>query len=423
MSAHRFFSAVLILGLAASAAAPGQTPVGSAFSYQGSLTDSGGPANGDFDFQFDLYAADSGGSTVEPTFFADDVMVTNGLFTVLVDFGAVFHSDARWIEVAVREGSSTGPYTPLMPRQKVTPAPIAMRALGGVGPPNALTVLSTGQVGIGTQNPARDLHVEGDIWATGALQVGNSVFVNTLPDLTPCTDCITASGPTINFIDENLCTTGQVAIGNCAPLTSLHLTGTSLTGLGGFINAESAILENDIARLGLYSDWLASSGSGITLGQIGVGGLFTDKWSIIRAAPAGPAVDLYVMFGDNADPAANTAMLHIQQNGDTLLVPQMGNVGVGEHFPERALHVTTGNMASFWDFLHEEDAIVEDQSGACLGLYSNLQIIAAPGSPWAKSPRRSPTNGRSSERTRTWPSGPRICISRTAAIRIPIAIC
>ena len=34
-----------------------QTPVGTAFSYQGRLTDGSSPANGDYDFNFSLYDA------------------------------------------------------------------------------------------------------------------------------------------------------------------------------------------------------------------------------------------------------------------------------------------------------------------------------------------------------------------------------
>ncbi len=102
---------------------------GSAFTYQGKLTDGGTPATGAYDFRFILYNADAGGSQVGTTLTADDVVVTAGAFTVVLDFGPnIFDGQARWLELAVRQGASTGIYTVLSPRQPVTPAPYAIFA-------------------------------------------------------------------------------------------------------------------------------------------------------------------------------------------------------------------------------------------------------------------------------------------------------
>jgi hypothetical protein len=56
----------------------------------------------------------------------EDVLVSEGYFTVQLDFGAgVFINEGRWLEAAVRPGGSTGGYTTLSPRQALTPAPYA----------------------------------------------------------------------------------------------------------------------------------------------------------------------------------------------------------------------------------------------------------------------------------------------------------
>ena len=105
-------------------------PVGATFTYQGRLTDGGGPANGSYDFQFKLYDAASGGAWVG-TIPKDDVTVTDGLFMVELDFGSgVFTGDARYLEIGVRPGASTGAYTTLTPRQALTPAPYALALPG-----------------------------------------------------------------------------------------------------------------------------------------------------------------------------------------------------------------------------------------------------------------------------------------------------
>ena len=97
----------------------------SAFTYQGRLTGAGGPANGSFEFEFGLHAAATGGSALE-TKTVEDVEVTNGLFTVTLDFSpAHFTGTARWLEIAVRPSSGPAHVT-LAPRQPISPNPYAL---------------------------------------------------------------------------------------------------------------------------------------------------------------------------------------------------------------------------------------------------------------------------------------------------------
>jgi hypothetical protein len=109
--------------------ASAQGPIGTAFTYQGRLTDGGVPANGTYDFEFKLYNAASGGTQVGVTVTKDDVTVTDGLFSVELDFGAVFDGTALWLEIGVRPGSDTGAYTTLDPRQALNAVPYALYAL------------------------------------------------------------------------------------------------------------------------------------------------------------------------------------------------------------------------------------------------------------------------------------------------------
>src|SRR5690554_369979 len=62
--------------------------LGTSFTYQGRLTDGGSPANGSYDFEFRLYDALDGGAQVGSTITKENVTVTDGHFTVLLDFGA-----------------------------------------------------------------------------------------------------------------------------------------------------------------------------------------------------------------------------------------------------------------------------------------------------------------------------------------------
>jgi hypothetical protein len=145
--------ALLLLPVAAAQSyqAPPQTdaPLSTAFTYQGTLTDNGQPANGTYDFRIDLYdAADVG--VLLGTLTLEDITVTRGTFTVQLDYGSgVFNGQARWLEIAVRPGISTDTFTTLTPRQALTAAPYAHFARqapwsGITGKPDFLTTLSAG---------------------------------------------------------------------------------------------------------------------------------------------------------------------------------------------------------------------------------------------------------------------------------------
>ena len=91
---------------------------GTAFTSQSFLTDNGAPANGLFDLTFTVYNAASGGAAVGTSNVVNDLPISNGLFTVTLDFGAApFDGIDRWLEIGVRPGASTGAFTTLAPRQ------------------------------------------------------------------------------------------------------------------------------------------------------------------------------------------------------------------------------------------------------------------------------------------------------------------
>lgn len=116
--------------------------VGTAFTYQGRLMDGGSPATGEYDFQFILYDALSDGTQAGSTVIKDDVTVTDGLFTVQLDFGAgVFTGEARWLGIAVKCSGEAG-YTTLDPRQALTATPYALYATSA--PWNGLTGVPDG---------------------------------------------------------------------------------------------------------------------------------------------------------------------------------------------------------------------------------------------------------------------------------------
>lgn len=104
---------------------------GTAFTYQGLLTGTNGAAlTGNYDMQFKLHPASSGTNQVGPTLTNAPVGVTNGLFTVTLDFTETpYNGSALWLEVGVRTYGSSNAYTILSPTQPITSAPYAVQAL------------------------------------------------------------------------------------------------------------------------------------------------------------------------------------------------------------------------------------------------------------------------------------------------------
>lgn len=104
-------------------------PVGSAFTYQGKLSDQGSPASGTYDLTFGLFLDPAAPQQSGTTIALEDVPVLDGLFTVELDFGFnAFDGDQLWIQIGVRNGASTGAHTLLAPRQKLTATPYAVQA-------------------------------------------------------------------------------------------------------------------------------------------------------------------------------------------------------------------------------------------------------------------------------------------------------
>jgi hypothetical protein len=110
-------------------AAPGATPLGTAFTYQGRLDRNGGPYTGSCDFTFSLWDAVSEGSQVGTTVNKNGLMVSAGLFTTRLNFGPdAFNGYGLWLEVTVQCPEDVTPM--VFPRQELTAAPYALYALG-----------------------------------------------------------------------------------------------------------------------------------------------------------------------------------------------------------------------------------------------------------------------------------------------------
>ena len=125
----------------------------------------GSPVTGLYDFTNALYNASSGGAQAGSTITLTAVPVTNGLFTVILDFGAgVFNGTTHWLQIGVRTNGGAA-FTGLSPRQELTPTPYAIFAE------------SANAAGLTGPIPAGDLTGVSGIGLTGvALLAGGNAF-------------------------------------------------------------------------------------------------------------------------------------------------------------------------------------------------------------------------------------------------------
>jgi len=157
---------------------------GTAFTYQGRLNDGGMPASGLYDLRFVLFDASAAGNQAGGSLTNFSTAVTNGLFTVTLNFGSVFTGTNYWLDIAVRTNGAAA-FTTLTTRQPVTPTPYAIFAntasnLSGTisGSGANLTALNAGNVSSGTLADGRLTGNVALLNRDGQIFTGGQVFEN-----------------------------------------------------------------------------------------------------------------------------------------------------------------------------------------------------------------------------------------------------
>ena len=125
----RRMASVLVLVLVLLSQSLNVQAQGTAFTYDGRLNAGGAPANGIYDIRAGLYTTNTGGTVFAGPITNSAVAVSNGLFTITLDYGDVFDGTTYWLQVAVRT-NGVGGFTVLSPRQQLTPTPYAIFAEG-----------------------------------------------------------------------------------------------------------------------------------------------------------------------------------------------------------------------------------------------------------------------------------------------------
>ena len=134
-----------VLALAILAPFAGAEPVGTAFTYQGVISDVDGPIDDTLDFRCSLWDDALAGIQFGPTQLIAATTVSGG-FALELDFGAdpFEEPDAMWLQVEVSEDGGSN-YSPLT-RQRLMPSPYSLSTRG-------INVGADGTMGIGVDDP------------------------------------------------------------------------------------------------------------------------------------------------------------------------------------------------------------------------------------------------------------------------------
>lgn len=316
-----------ILALAASVAlAAGSTAtlaqVGTAFTYQGQLKNSGNSVNSPTDMQFSLWTAASGGSQIGTTVTQTNVTVSEGLFSTSVDFGVnpYTSNQALWLQIAVRNPAGGGAYVAMGSRQRLTPSPFSL-ATRGINV-DALGRVTFNPTGPGSQNDQsfivnaanggmlQKLNV-----SNGGFSTGMEFYVDNSTGSNAGAGRIRMQTPGVGYgsltLNDSMTlvsgqNSGNVGIGTPTPVDKLSIVGGALSfgsaslplaGMDYDSTTDALRLRTNIAGAGLNTTAMVVNR---VSGNVGIGTLT-------------PGTKL--SFGNSVNPSAPTIALYELPNG------------------------------------------------------------------------------------------------------------
>jgi hypothetical protein len=251
---HSLFIALTLIAGVQHAAAQGNS-----FTYQGRLNTGTNPVTGLFDLTFSLYNDSVGSSLRAGPVTNSAVPVTNGLFTVLVNFGAgVFTGSSNWLSIGVRSNGTAVAFSPLTPLQQVTPTPYAIFAEGA----NAAGLSGSIPPGV-----VPDASLPADVALTDASQTftGNNSFTGNLNMLNPSSTIVFpatggANNPMMEMFSSGTLNADRMVIAHSPFFPTWGLQYQDSSDKFNFLSAGTPVLTVNLGAQSIY-----------TIGNVGIG--------------------------------------------------------------------------------------------------------------------------------------------------------
>jgi hypothetical protein len=329
-----------------------------AFTYQGNLTLGGAPASGNYDFQFVLFSVATGGTPLGLGLGINNVPVTNGSFSAILNFQNQFTGSNRFLEIRVRPAGQ-GTHTTLTPRQPILSAPYSINAaqLGGT-PADQFVVTTDSRLfdsrdplpnsdnyiqNRATQQAVSNFNISGNGTIGGALSVQEaSTFQKSV-----------TVGTTLNIgetsaIGGNLTVGGTLTVNSPANVTGAINTGSQFRVGGNFALGRSRLdlFNTDVTPRGFTFEVLNNPEFLVVKNELGA--------TLMTVANDGK-----VGIGDNSPTEATLEVGGTVQISGSLSVGQLGG-GSGDHLCRGAMGQIQTCAAATIKSDHEEDKVLAE---------------------------------------------------------------
>lgn len=255
----------------------------------------------------------------------------------LADIGTAFGGSARYLGVTVDDGTAAVD-NEITPRQQIVSSAFSFRAKFaetlGTSASTALTVVDSGNIGVGNTNPPARFTVSAAGTGTGSPQM-----VITADDTTERLRIgVDSTGNGTGYIQsfkegtgaQNLLLNpsgGRVGIGTTTPAVTLDVRGTASGSKGQLVLVDSANASSSVASVANISGW----GNNIATDTGSTGRL----WYVGSASAS--SHDISVWNQSNANLLLGT------NNAERIRITGSGNVGIGQTNPGAKLDVN-GNI-------------------------------------------------------------------------------
>jgi len=333
-------SLVLAAGLGMAASAALAVPPGDSITYQGSLSQNGSVVDTPRDFRFRLYDAASGGTLIV-TVQKFNVDVVSGVFSTDIDFGSApwTANEQLWIEIEAGPADGSQSYE-IIGRQKLAATPYSLSTRG-------IAVDSNLKVGIGTDVPARLLHVDdGFQLAPGSISSNTDILVtSTDAALSLVSDSSGGVGSFIDFMEQDGAGT---LIDNWGILRTTSGSGSNLE----FTYGPNTPASGNPAMMTMGPNGNIGIGTAPAIGALEIRGATSSPLRV--TSPIGAGIRL------KTDGTSSSWSIYHEQSSDNLnfrdsttgatrmaIRGDNGYVGIGTSTPNRPLTVARSSGSSY----------------------------------------------------------------------------
>jgi hypothetical protein len=150
------------------------------------------PLNGLYNITYNIYNIITGGTPLWTETY-NNINIINGIVNTtlgsITTFPSdIFDNDTRWIEITINSDV-------LSPRTKFVSCPYAFLSEKAYNLTGSTITTLNGNLGIGTTNPSKRLHVIGETYISSSMVIGNGIFVDK--------DCISKNSDGIYLYSGN----------------------------------------------------------------------------------------------------------------------------------------------------------------------------------------------------------------------------